>query len=589
MQALAPDRASEIGRLEAELGPFGFQWLCACAILPILRFPLTVHVGVALARLVARAPPTPDEHRALFQHEWFRDGKIPDPLRAQLVQAIDPRLAPPLRREIAGLLKDWSGRPPEENRGAHLAYFLADVAALPEARLSAPRDSRLARFMFGAPPPPTADTPRLLRLLKRLRAAAPVSDAALKALAPLVVALLALSVAAALIFLRPDDFTTRQKVTQAVARPRWVTTQEPRPAKPPPTPETPPKPTAAKPSPTNAPPPSRPAAGVRPPPTAIETPSGEQTPQASVQAGNWRAAASVETAYAYSVEFLPNGRQILTAGQDNVVWDADLGVQVGKLNASAIVAALSPDGRTIALPSGIYDLQSGKQMAAFDSGRFNCTRWGTYSRDGSRVAFVFKVCGGDETQVAVYAAKTGQRLWTVERPSISGIGSNTVAFSPDGARVATSSENGLELFDAKTGRLVASKAMKEARPLAFAPEGGGLAVGDDERVLILDPSSLTEIRALEASNAIALSYAPDGKTLLVGNGDGQVAIWDVATGERTTTLRERGRYISSVAFSPGGDRVAAATTDGPVQVWRLVPNRPGPPLPETPASQSTAP
>src|SRR4051794_12726918 len=83
---LAPRARAAAGELDAfcrelrdQLGPFGYQWLCACAVYPGLRFTLSTHLGVALAGALKRPPPDEEEHAALFRLPWFRKGWMPDP------------------------------------------------------------------------------------------------------------------------------------------------------------------------------------------------------------------------------------------------------------------------------------------------------------------------------------------------------------------------------------------------------------------------------------------------------------------------------------------------------------------------------
>jgi len=83
------------------LGPFGYQWLCACAVFPGLRLPLTLALGNALADAAARPRPDEVEIRALCDLTWFRRGWIPDEFRLQLIGDIAPNF-----RQIVGQVID---------------------------------------------------------------------------------------------------------------------------------------------------------------------------------------------------------------------------------------------------------------------------------------------------------------------------------------------------------------------------------------------------------------------------------------------------------------------------------------------------
>lgn len=90
--------------IEERLGPFGFQWLCACAVYPGLRFPITQHLGIRLAEAVGRAPPDSDELRSFFQLPWFRQGWMPRNVRVKLARQIEPALVETVRNSIAEVL-----------------------------------------------------------------------------------------------------------------------------------------------------------------------------------------------------------------------------------------------------------------------------------------------------------------------------------------------------------------------------------------------------------------------------------------------------------------------------------------------------
>lgn len=76
---------------------------------------------------------------------------------------------------------------------------------------------------------------------------------------------------------------------------------------------------------------------------------------------------------------------------------------------------------------------------------------------------------------------------------------------------------------------------------------------------------------LEEAAALCVAVSPDGALLATGGiaRDGGVRLWDRTTGE----MRELGRHEShvvSVAFSPGGTRLASGDTVNKVWVWDVV-------------------
>src|SRR5262249_12485989 len=121
-------------------------------------------------------------------------------------------------------------------------------------------------------------------------------------------------------------------------------------------------------------------------------------------------------------------------------------------------------------------------------------------------------------------------------------GLRSVAFSPDGAVLATGHSGGdVLLWDSHDGReLAVLKGHRHAvEAIAFAPDGRSLATLDAERAVKL--WSL-EVRRLTAGATlkldpqfclVALAYSPDGTSLAVADGPanavGGVTLWDLAT------------------------------------------------------------
>ena len=64
-----------------------------------------------------------------------------------------------------------------------------------------------------------------------------------------------------------------------------------------------------------------------------------------------------------------------------------------------------------------------------------------------------------------------------------------------------------------------------------------------------------------------LAFTPDGKRLVTGGV--WPAVWDVASGERLTTLKPIHGFVQSIAFSVDGDRVVMTDAAGCLQTWDL--------------------
>jgi WD40 repeat protein/serine/threonine protein kinase len=62
-------------------------------------------------------------------------------------------------------------------------------------------------------------------------------------------------------------------------------------------------------------------------------------------------------------------------------------------------------------------------------------------------------------------------------------------------------------------------------------------------------------------------FSPNGQRLASASRDQTVKVWDAATGQVLLTLKGHTQYVLSVCFSPDGQRLASASDDATVKVW----------------------
>jgi len=103
--------------------------------------------------------------------------------------------------------------------------------------------------------------------------------------------------------------------------------------------------------------------------------------------------------------------------------------------------------------------------------------------------------------------------------------------SPDGQRVAFSTQNRIRVMELATGSetQLAVEPGSVGRAIAFHPSGGILGVASGDGVKLLDAHTLTEVRAFSWGNGKvrSLAFAPDGMTAAAVGERGWVTLWDV--------------------------------------------------------------
>jgi WD40 repeat protein len=110
-------------------------------------------------------------------------------------------------------------------------------------------------------------------------------------------------------------------------------------------------------------------------------------------------------------------------------------------------------------------------------------------------------------------------------------------------------------------------------PLAFSPDATLLAVADQAGVLLANLRTGTATRLRDPSGVFSLAFNPQGTVLATYDGNGAINLWPVARpGEGPQLLARPASDLAAgpnaIAFSPDGDTVAAATTDG-VSLWNV--------------------
>ena len=151
-----------------------------------------------------------------------------------------------------------------------------------------------------------------------------------------------------------------------------------------------------------------------------------------------------------------------------------------------------------------------------------------------------------------------------------------VAFSPDGARLATGGPaSSTTIWDLASGE-PALTFTGHSRDLygvsvQYSPDGQRLVTASaDGTAAVWDAASGRELARLRGHIATVYDalFSPDGARIATTSADGTVRLWDAGTGENLLVMRQPS--AAGIAFDPTGERLAVATaapSDAPVRLW----------------------
>ncbi|KAG8836889.1 hypothetical protein FRC18_010515 [Serendipita sp. 400] len=192
-----------------------------------------------------------------------------------------------------------------------------------------------------------------------------------------------------------------------------------------------------------------------------------------------------------------------------------------------------------------------------------------FSPDGRRIA-----SGSLDLTIRLWDTETGQPLREPLRGHTDCI--QSVSFSPDGRRIVSGSgDKTIRLWDTETGQPLREPLRGHTdyiRSVSFSPDGRRIVSGSgDKTIRLWDTETgqpLGEPLRGHTDSVQSVSFSPDGRRIVSGSGDETIRLWDTETGQSLgEPLRGHTDYILSVSFSPDGRRIVSGSGDKTIRLW----------------------
>ena len=152
---------------------------------------------------------------------------------------------------------------------------------------------------------------------------------------------------------------------------------------------------------------------------------------------------------------------------------------------------------------------------------------------------------------------------------------NFVSFSPDGKSILTASQDGsARVWEVRSGRGLAGPLQHEkpVNTAVFSPDGERVVTTSwDKTARLWDVRTGVQIGEpmQHGDQVFSAEFSPDGRLIVTASRDQSAGIWDARTAEPLGDPLRYHSAISSAEFSADGERVLTSSYNGLVLLWDL--------------------
>jgi WD40 repeat protein len=172
-------------------------------------------------------------------------------------------------------------------------------------------------------------------------------------------------------------------------------------------------------------------------------------------------------------------------------------------------------------------------------------------------------CVGPD-RIAIWSLPDGKLLQDVKLPQRP----VSMLFAGHDQIVVAVADGAIEVRAIATWATVRRMEAGERQPvLAASADGRFLASSGTEQIRLWDSSGkLLHTFGHEFGSMSVLAFSPDGNLLVSAGYDAEVHFWDVSTGQRKATLRDRLVSTFAMAFTGDGKNLVIGGADGAIEI-----------------------